>query len=206
MYHVFCSHSILTVVLIWALAGTSVAGEPSDQIKQTTDKIISILVDPDLKDPSRSEERSKLVRKAADERFDWQEMARRALARHWKPRTDEERREFVPLFADLLERTYMKKIQNYSGEAVDYLGDRVEGKYGIVKVKISTAKNLEIPVLYRVREKGGVWLIYDVSIEGVSLVNNYRTQFNSIILNSSYEELVQKLKKKVSKKRDLGAG
>ena len=196
--HSFCRGLVL-FLLIFCLAVPGLAGEPTDQIKVTIDKIIATLADPDLEGPEKAAERRRLIRLAADERFDWHEMARRALAMHWKKRTDEEKKEFVPLFADLLERTYMNRIENYSGEKVIYHGEKVRGKYSLVSVTIFTSQDIEIPVKYRLRKKGDEWFVYDVSIEGVSLVNNYRTQFNSIILRSSYEGLVEKLKKKVAK-------
>jgi phospholipid transport system substrate-binding protein len=191
---------VVSLFLAFAVSFQAFAGEPTEQIKQTTDRIISILTDPALKEPARAEERRKLIRKAADERFDWEEMARRSLARHWAGRTDEEKREFIPLFSDLLERTYMDKVEGYSGEKVVYEGETVEGDFGVVKVEILTATDTEISVEYRVRRKGNGWFIYDVSIEGVSLVNNYRSQFNSIILRSSYRELIKRLEAKLAKK------
>jgi phospholipid transport system substrate-binding protein len=186
--------------LILGITISAWAGEPMDQIKQTTDTILSILFDPALKAPSKAEERRKRIRNAVDQRFDWQEMAHRSLARHWAQRTDEEKKEFVHLFGDLLERTYMDKIEGYSGEKVQYEGDTLEGDYAAVRVKIVTKKNTDIPVEYRLQKKGDNWLVYDVSIEGVSLVNNYRTQFNSIIVGSSYADLVKRLKAKVAEK------
>jgi phospholipid transport system substrate-binding protein len=171
-----------------------------EAIRQTTEKILSIVTNPALKSPSKTAEREKLIRQAVDERFDWEEMARRSLATHWAKRTPEERKEFVPLFADLLERTYMKKVEDYSGEKVVYEGETQEGDYATVKVKIVTKKNKDILVEYRLKKEGNHWLIYDVSIMGVSLVNNYRTQFNSIISQSSYENLVKKLKEKAEVK------
>lgn len=191
---------IVSLFLAIVISFQAFAGEPTEQIKQITDRIISILTDPALKEPARAEERRKLIRKEADERFDWEEMARRSLARHWAGRTDEEKREFTSLFSDLLERAYMDKVEGYSGEKVVYEGETVEGDFGVVKVKILTAKETEISVEYRVRRKENGWFIYDVSIEGVSLVNNYRTQFNSIILKSSYRELVKRLEAKLAKK------
>jgi phospholipid transport system substrate-binding protein len=176
------------------------AGEPTEQIKKTTDTVISILIDPALKEPARAKERRELIRKAVDDRFDWEEMARRSLARHWTRRTVEERSEFISLFSDLLERTYMDKVEGYSGEKVLYVGDTVDGDYGVVRVKILTSTDVEISVEYRVRRRENGWFIYDVSIEGVSLVNNYRGQFNSIILKSSYRNLVKRLKAKLAKK------
>jgi phospholipid transport system substrate-binding protein len=199
MYRIDFTHKILLFFMVFAFASAAVAGEPTDQMKQTIDKVISILTDPRLKNPDRAEERGRLVRLAADERFDWEEMAKRSLARHWRNLTEEEKKEFVPIYADLLERTYMKRIENYSGEKVSYKGERVEGTYSKVRVSVFTSQDVEIPVEYRLIKKGADWLIYDVSIEGISLVNNYREQFNSIILRSSYEGLVAELKKKVTK-------
>jgi phospholipid transport system substrate-binding protein len=199
MYRTSFCGGIVLYFLIFVLAAQASAGEPTDQIKSTIDKVIDILNDPELKAPEKAIERRRLMRGVADERFDWQEMARRSLARHWKDRTDKEKEEFVPLFADLLERTYMNRVENYSGEKVTYTGERVEGRYALVSLSVFTSKDVEIPIEYRLQKKSAEWLIYDVSIEGVSLVNNYRTQFNSIILNSSYEGLVAKLKDKVAK-------
>jgi phospholipid transport system substrate-binding protein len=176
------------------------AGEPTEKVKQTTDKILKMVTDPALKNPSRDQERRKLIRSAVDERFDWEEMARRSLARYWDQRTDQEKKEFVRLFGELLERTYMNKVEGYSGEKVQYEGETLESEYAVVKVKIVTRKNVDIPVDYRLHKKGNDWFVYDISIEGVSLVNNYRTQFNSIISQSSYENLVRKLKEKVTQK------
>jgi phospholipid transport system substrate-binding protein len=185
------------LLLIFGLVSPSVAGEPTDHIKKTTDKMISILNDPALK--NNVEERRKMLRDAVNERFDWKEMARRSLANHWQSRSDEEKNEFVPLFTDLLESTYMNRIENYSGDKVSYDAERVKGNYSLVKVTIFTDKQVEIPVIYKMKKKGQEWMIYDVSIEGVSLVKNYRQQFDSVILSSSYQGLVEKLKEKTSK-------
>jgi phospholipid transport system substrate-binding protein len=188
------------LVLVVGFVVPALAGEPTEKIKQTTDKILKIVTDPALKNPSREPERRRLIRKAVDERFDWEEMARRALARYWDQRTDQEKKEFVRLFGDLLERTYLNKVEGYSGEKVQYEGEALESEYAVVKVKIVTRKNVDIPVDYRLHKKENDWFVYDISIEGVSLVNNYRTQFSSIITQSSYENLVKKLKEKLTQK------
>jgi phospholipid transport system substrate-binding protein len=187
-------------LLVLGITVSGLAGEPMDQVKQTTDKILSIVSDPTLKAPSKAEERRERIRNAVDERFDWEEMARRALAVYWAQRTPEEKKEFVRLFRKLLAQTYVDKVEGYSGEKIQYEGETIDGGYAVVKVKIATKKNVDIPVEYRLMEKGNDWLVYDISIEGVSLVNNYRTQFNSIIIGSSYEELVKRLKAKVAQK------
>ncbi len=193
-------HVIMFLILALTTTLPVLAGEPTEQIKQTTDKIIALLSDPALKEPERAEERKNLVRQAVDERFDWEEMARRSLARHWSKRTDEEKQEFISLYSQLLERTYLDRVEGYSGESVSYDDERVEGEYGIIKVKVTNSKDVEIPIKYRVRRKGDEWLVYDVYVEGVSLVNNYRVQFNSIITRSSYKKLVKKLKNKIARK------
>jgi phospholipid transport system substrate-binding protein len=192
--------SMFVFFLVLGVSAPCLAGEPTEEIRQTTDKILSIVTNPSLKNPSKAQEREKLIRRAVDERFDWEEMARRSLATHWAKRTAEERKEFVSLFADLLERTYMRKVEDYSGEKVLYEGETKDGNYAIVRVKIVTKKDADIHVEYRLKKEANRWLVYDVSIEGVSLVNNYRTQFNSIILQSSYENLVKRLRKKVEEK------
>jgi phospholipid transport system substrate-binding protein len=188
--------TILFLLFMLSIALPSWAVEPMEAIKQTTEKILAIVTNPALKPPSQTAEKEKLIRQAVDERFDWEEMARRSLATHWAKRTPEERKEFVPLFSDLLERTYMKKVEDYSGEKVLYEGETKNGDYAVVKVKIVTKQNKDILVEYRLKKEGNNWLIYDVSILGVSLVNNYRTQFNSIISQSSYENLVKRLREK----------
>jgi phospholipid transport system substrate-binding protein len=189
--------TIPLLLVIFGLVTPSVAGEPTDHIRKTTDKMITILNDPALK--NKVDDRRKMLRSTLSERFDWEEMAKRSLASHWQSLTDEEKKEFVPLFTDLLENTYMNRIENYSGDKVTYDAERVKGDYGLVKVTIFTVKQVEIPVVYKMKKKDPEWIIYDVSIEGVSLVNNYRQQFDSIILSSSYQGLVEKLREKVAK-------
>ncbi len=172
---------------------------PMEGVKDTTDKIIAFVTDPALKAPEKKEEKDRLIRAAVDERFDWEEMSKRTLARHWAARTAEEKKEFVRLFSKLLERTYLDKVEDYSGEKVLYLNEVVDGKYATVSVKIVTKKDTEISVLYRLKNDEDKWLVYDIVIEGVSLINNYRKQFNSIIVRNSYKELVDKLREKVEK-------
>ncbi|MCF8082957.1 MAG: ABC transporter substrate-binding protein [Deltaproteobacteria bacterium] len=186
-------------LLMGFLASTALAGEPTEAIQKTTDKIIAIVTDPALKGPAKSEEKAKLIRQAVDERFDWEEMSRRTLARHWQDRTDAQKKEFMVLFAELLEATYLDKVEGYSGEKVIYEGERSDGEYAVVAVKIVTQKETEIPVKYRMKKIKNEWRVYDISITGVSLINNYRKQFNSIITRSSFDSLMEKLEAKVKR-------
>jgi len=188
--------SIVTLVA----SGPSLAGVPTEKIKETTDKIIAIVGDTALKGPGKADERKRLIRQAVDERFDWEEMSRRSLARHWARRTAEEKKEFIDLFGKLLERTYLEKVEGYSGESVLYDGENVDPddkKYVAVKVRIITKKGIEIPVEYRLWKKKNDWLVYDISIEGVSLVNNYRKQFKGM----SYGRLIQRLRTKIAENK-----
>jgi phospholipid transport system substrate-binding protein len=178
------------------LAAAAWAGQVSDQIKQKVDRTLKVLGDQSLNAPGMETKRRQTLRAIADEIFDWEEMAKRSLGIHWKERTPEEKKEFVKLFADLLDRTYMGKIEKYSGEKIAYDNETIDGKYALLESKILTKKDTEVAVNYWLMNKNGTWWVYDVSVEGVSLIKNYRTQFNEILARSAYPELVKKLKSK----------
>lgn len=188
---------LLLPLLILGIVAPCLAGELTDQMRQTTDKLLSVLNDPTLKDSQKTDENERLIRKTLDERFDWEEMARRSLTKYWAQRTEEEKQEFVRLYADMVKRTFMDKVvRSYEGEKVVYEGEKVEKDYGTLNVQFVTKKNTNTPVEYRLSKKGDEWLIYDVSIEGISLVNSYRAQFDSIMIKVSYANLVKILKDK----------
>jgi phospholipid transport system substrate-binding protein len=181
----------LTLVLAaLAVAVPAWAGAPTEQVRQYTEQVQKILEDPAL----RSTDKRAAVRKVAIEVFDVNETARRALGRHWQARTPGERDEFVHLFADLLERTYISKIDLYGGERVRYTSETTDGEFATVRAKIITNKGTEVPIEARMLKRAEHWLIYDITIENVSLIANYRTQFDRIIRTASYQELVRKLK------------
>jgi phospholipid transport system substrate-binding protein len=173
------------------------AGAPSEQLRTQVDRVLKVLEDAELKKEPRAKDRRAAVRKIANEIFDFNEIAKRSMARHWQPLTEAQRQEFVALFADLLERSYISKIELYGGEKIQYTNERLDGDYSIVSTKIVTKNGTDVPVDYRMARRGpDRWMVYDVSIEGVSLVANYRTQFNKIIQTSSFNELINKLKHK----------
>ena len=188
--------ALLVGLLALFAAREAWAGAPTEQLRGAIDRVVKMLDDPELRGPEKTVERRTAVRKIANDIFDFAETARRALARHWQARTAQEREEFVALFADLLERSYISKIDLYGGEKILYLGESVDSDQATVRSKIITKGGSEVPVDYRLLKRGERWLVYDVSVEGVSLVNNYRTQFNKIIQTSSYTELVKKMKTK----------
>ena len=174
------------------VAGRPACAGPTDQLREYTDQVIKILDDPAL---ARGDRRA-AVRKVAHEAFDVNETARRVLARHWQARTPAERDEFTQLFADLLERTYIARLDEYGGERIRYVGESIDGELATVRARIVTRAGVEVPVESRMVRRGERWLIYDVLIENVSLVANYRSQFDRIVRSSSYEELVRRLKQK----------
>lgn len=173
------------------------AGEPTDQIRETVDKVLQILRNPALKGEAKSKERRAQVRAVLKERIDFTEMSRRSLAVHWARRSDKERKEFVELFTSLLDHAYTSRIEGYTDEKILYTGEKVEGEFAEVQSKIVTKRGTEIPIEYRTKKADGRWWVYDVVIEGVSLVNNYRGQFNKIVRNQGYPELVRKMDAKL---------
>jgi phospholipid transport system substrate-binding protein len=175
------------------VASPATAGVPTDQLRVHVDRVFTLLEDPQFK-KERVPQRRAAIRQIADEIFDFSETARRSLGPHWQPRSAGERQEFVKLFADLLEHSYVSKIELFDGEKISYVGDNVQGDQAVVRTMIVTRQGSEIPVNYRMHAKGDRWLVYDVEIEGVSLIANYRAQFNKIIRTSSYDELVRKLR------------
>ena len=184
--------ALISLLVIALSATTALAGAPTDQLRSQVDRVIKILDDPALK--SQPAERREQVRKIAEEIFDYPDTARRALGSHWNARTPQEREEFTRLFGELLDRAYISKIDLYQGEKVKWVGETMTGDDAMVKTTIQTKSGTEVPVDYRMHLKDGRWRVYDVVIEGVSLVSNYRTQFNKIVQTESYDSLVQKLK------------
>jgi phospholipid transport system substrate-binding protein len=175
------------------------AAQPTAEIRATTDKILALLSDPALKPEARKSERRRLIRKELDQRIDWATVARSSLGRHWAERTGAERTEFVGLFSRLLEDTYIDRFETYYGDLdrMDYQGEKIIDDYASVRVQITTKDQVVHPIEYRLQKSGQEWRIYDVLIEGVSLVKNYRDQFNEILSKSSYEKLVADLRAKV---------
>ncbi|MFQ5521900.1 MAG: phospholipid-binding protein MlaC, partial [Candidatus Methylomirabilia bacterium] len=193
---------LTALLLVGAVTRQAWAGAPAAQIKQSIDRAISVLQDPELQGNSKIEERRAAIREIADETFDFEETAKRALAAHWRKRTKREQEEFVQLFADLWGHAGFFKIDEYGGERIVYLEEIVDGDRATVRTKIIMKKGPEVPVDYRMLRRGDRWMVYDVLVEGVSLVRNYRAQLNKIIRTSSYEALVKKLKAKQTKARE----
>ena len=176
----------------------AVAGGATEAMKHTIDEVLTTIQDKELKQPGRAEERRQRLEKIVGARFDYQEMSRRSLGAPWNTLSDKDKQEFVALFQTLLTNSYADKIESYSGEGVKYINERTENDYAEVRTKVLTGK-VEIPLDYRLLNKGGDWRVYDVVVDGVSLVNNYRGQFSKILRSSTYADLVDQLRKKSDK-------
>jgi len=189
-----CMKATLTTAaaVLLLLAAAPASAGPTDQLREYTEQVIKVLDDPAL----ARQDRRAAVRKIAHEAFDVTETAKRVLARHWQARTPAEREEFTQLFADLLERTYIARMDEYGGERIRYVGESLDGDLAAVRARIVTRAGTEVPVESRMVLRGERWLIYDVLIENVSLIANYRSQFDRIVRTNSYEELVRRLKLK----------
>src|SRR5438552_8949504 len=179
-----CSIVMASLILAVGVAGGVWAGMPADQVRLQIERIVKVLADTGLKRPGHEHVRHAAVGKIVEETFDLGEMTRRTLGPHWQGLTEAERAEFVTLFADLLDRAYFTRIAAYNGEKITVLGDSIDGDLATVRTRIVTPQG-EIPVDYRMLRRRDRWVVYDVLIEGVSLVANYRAQFNKIIQTSS---------------------
>lgn len=188
--------------ILLCAASVVAAGVPTEKIRDTSNKIIAIVKDSSLKSPAKEPERRAKIRAEVDNRFDWTEMAKRSLARRWAERTPQEKKDFTKSFSDLLERTYMDKVEGYKGQPINYLSESIDGDYAVVKVSVmGDDEKSVIPVEYRLMHKNNDWLVYDISIEGVSIISNYRKQFSDILASSSFATLMKRIKAKTEEKK-----
>ena len=187
-------------LLCLAFAGlASATDSPLTVIRTTMHEIVAILQDPAYQDPDQSQVRIQKVREVALPQFDSREIAKRTLGIHWRDRTEEQRQKFIRLFTDLIEKTYSSTLDRYR-EDTEFFFDRehIDGSYAEVDSRVrAPSLNKTFSLSYRLHLVEGRWLIYDVVIENVSMVRNYRTQFNRIINKSSYENLVQSIESKL---------
>ncbi|MEQ1655900.1 MAG: ABC transporter substrate-binding protein [Nitrospira sp.] len=195
LWAVACSLNLCLILLMTPIAGASgqSAESPTAVVRATLTEVFRILDDPKLKDPDKLMPRRRLLEQVIGERFDYAEMSKRALAANWTPLTNDQRAEFVDLFKAFLSDRYAGKIEGYSGERTEYLSERLEGSYAEVRTRLVSSKT-EIPMDYRLMNKAGRWYAYDIIADGVSLVKNYRSQFDTIIRSNSYDELVKRLR------------
>lgn len=186
----------VTLFLVLFLASQAIAS-PINDVKKTVDEVVRIVASKDLE--KNVQKRRLALKKTISQIFDYSEMAKRSMGKHWNSRTPEEKKQFSELFANLLENSYAAKIESYNNEKIVYLNEIVDADYVEVKSKVVTAKRDEFTLDYRLHNGNGngKWMVYDVVIEGVSLVSNYRTQFSKVIAANGYNGLVSKLQAKL---------
>lgn len=175
---------------------TANAGVPTDQVRGTVDQVLAVLQDPSLKPDNSQKERRDRLRQVIFARFDFAEMAQRSLGPEWRRRSPAEQQEFVNLFTDLLQENYIGTIESYNGDKVIYNRELQDQTNAEVQTTLTTRSEAAYSINYRLRLVGKDWKVYDVVIENISLVNNYRSQFSRVISKSSYEELVRTMKEK----------
>lgn len=188
----------------WLMVAAVVAApvtSPREVVQSAVARVIAVLQDADghadIAAPARAghDTARAEIRRIASETFDFDEMARRALSRHWAGRSAAEHTEFVRLFTELLERAYIGKIEAYAGERIVHAGSAIDGEYAMVRTRVLRGGRSEIALDYRLHLTGGRWKVYDLLVDGVSFVSTYRAEFNRVIQSSSYEELIARLRK-----------
>ena len=173
------------------------AGTPLEELKSTVDQITTILDDKVQRDTLSKEALLEKLKAVSQQRFDWEEIAQRSLGLYWKDRSPEEKSEFAGLLKNLLLESYLTKIMdNYSGESILFDKEIFEGNRALVETRIVNKADKSVAVGARLLKQGEQWLVYDLIIEGVSSLKNYRAQFYDIIRQSSYSELIKRLKDK----------
>jgi phospholipid transport system substrate-binding protein len=196
------------VGLGWGLTApvTAQAESPTEAVRGTINQVIQILENNELKKPTKAQERRKNLEHVIATRFDYAEMSKRTLATQWRSLSPQERDDFVDIFKGFLSDRYAEKIEGYAGEQVEYLSERTEGQYAEVRTKLVSQK-VNVPVDYRLIKKDETWHAYDIVADGISLVKNYRSQFTKILRDSSYPELVRRLRDRaIGEEKDSAKG
>lgn len=192
-------HVAISLTLISLSATIDVhAGEPLETVKSAADRAIGVLKDPKLKSADKKKERIERLKEIINPVFDYEEMAKRTLAAHWRRRTPAEQEEFTKLFRAFLVKIYSDRVDLYDSERFIFGRETIDQDYAEVETKVINTKGEEIPVIYRLKRTDGKWKIYDAVVENISIVNNYRSQFDRVISKSSFEELKKMLREKAA--------
>ena len=195
--------ALCLALLAWSPVSARAIG-PQETVKQALDKVIVILENPDSKDAKGyTPETYAQIREIIRGVFDFRELSSRTVGRPWLELSPAQQNEFTETFTQLLERTYLRRVEEYNKEQVEYLKELVQEDRAMVMTDI-TYEGKKIPVNYRLKKMDAGWMVYDVSVEGVSLVKNYRTQFRDILQNGTAEDLLQRIKDKVAQLKETG--
>jgi phospholipid transport system substrate-binding protein len=188
--------SISFIAMMICAASPVYGGVPTEEIRTAIDQGIEILKSAKLDTNKQRSQVINQLREIVYTRFDFEEMAKRSLGSHWRRLNPQQQKEFVSAFTELLETTYADKIDLYEGQQVEYIGETIDKNYAEVNTRVIGKNRQSYTVDYKLHEIGGKWRIYDVIAENISLVNNYRSQFNRVIVNSSIEELMKRIRQK----------
>jgi phospholipid transport system substrate-binding protein len=188
----------LVLLLGFTFVRSANAGEPLDVVKGAADRAVQVLKDPKLLSKDKRKERVDRIKEILEPIFDFEEMAKRSLGPHWRRRTPAEQQEFVKIFQEFIERVYSDKIDLYEGEKIVFGKETMDQDFAQVESNVINAKGESFSIVYRLRRADGKWKVYDAVVENISFINNYRSQFDRVINSSSYEELVKKLREKIS--------
>jgi phospholipid transport system substrate-binding protein len=192
------ARAFLAALLLFCGLRPAAAGEPTEQIRAAIDNGVEVVKNAKLDGAKERAETLHRLKQVVYPLFDFEEMARRSLGAHWRRLDPQRQKQFVTLFTELLERTYANSINLYDGQTVTYTGETLDGDYAEVATKIATKKGEVFSAVYKLHRVDGKWKVYDVVVEGISVVNNYRSQFNRVIVNSSLDELMRRLKEKAT--------
>jgi phospholipid transport system substrate-binding protein len=185
--------SVLLGLALLTSSATAWAGLPTEQVDQTAREIARILHDQDLRQPSMTTERRKQLGDAIGARLSYEDMSRHVLGAQWEQLALAERDEFIELFRTLLCMLYANKIEDYAGERMEFLAERIAGEMAEVRARI-VARKTQVVLDFRLVNRSGEWRVYDILTDGISLVNNYRQQFQRVLRQTSYADLVRKLR------------
>jgi phospholipid transport system substrate-binding protein len=191
---------IICGTLIFSVPQAVYATSPLDQIRTVVDQVIEVLRQDELQSEARRKVLSELIRS----RFDFYIMSQRTLGQHWKKATTEEQAEFVSLFSDLLEASYTGRIEAYTDETVVYNSEKIDGSRAVVATVVQS-NNAEIPIDYRMVKQGNDWFVYDVLVEDISLIKNYRSTYGEIVRKEGYAGLFERMRKKITELQDQPA-
>ena len=182
----------LFILSLLAAATAHAETTPTEDVRGSVEAVIALLRDKEIDRESRRDR----MREVIDKRFDFRAMSQRTLATNWKKASDAEKQKFTELFAELIQNSYVSKIETYTSETVEYPGEKQKGRKAVVDTLIVTS-SAEIPVNYRVYLKDGSWLVYDVIIEGVSLISNYRSSYQEIVKKDGFDGLLVRMEEKI---------
>ena len=188
--------AIFLAVTLACLNDRAEAGVPTEQVRATVDRVLAILKDPKLKADGAEKNRRAELSNAILPRFDFEEMAKRSLGSEWRRHTPAEQKEFVNLFTDLLKESYVTTIESYRGDRVVYRKETQDGRFAEVGTAVITEQDQEFSIIYKMHLASSDWKVYDVVLENISIVNNFRSQFRRVLGKSSFADLLQTMRER----------